>query len=442
MTPVWTIWRRGRRLTRLTFFRPPVALALFGGLTLVSNWLWFGTGLFLGAALGRALTAATTMGIAVAGIALWQRRRPLTALVLLIVAAVLLPTLALVALRLTTGAPVLMHDGAYQTEEAIKALLQGTDPYGLDYSQTSMRRWHWYVSDPPDPSLFRYVYYPLTFLLALPASAAATATRLPFDFRLVLLAVGSVAALAVLKLPWRWEWRFVLLAALFLDPLFYLPQGRNDILFLTALIVAALAWSRDRPVAAAWAFGSALAFKQFAVVFLPLTAAAVLSLRVRRAASGPQQGVALAGLVVPLLATTLPFVLWQPAAFLADTAGHVTGTVAGSYPIRGYGLSALLLALHVFPDSNASFPFGVIQAVVGVPLLLWGLMRVWRRPTLARVLHAGFVTMLAVLFCSRYLNDNHLAVLLFLAVLAGAARRGEAARAGAAASTLTRRRAA
>ncbi len=438
MTLLWAIWRRGCRVTRLTFFRPPVALALFGGLTLVSNWLWFGTGLFLGAALGRALTAATTLGIAVAGMALWQRRRPLTALVLLIVAAVLLPSLALVALRLTTGAPVLMHDGAYQTEEAIKALLQGTDPYGLDYSQTSMRRWHWYVNEPLSPALFHYVYYPATFLLPLPAYLAARAAHLPFDLRILWLAVAAATALAVARLPWRWEWRYVVLVALFLDPLFYLPQGRSDILFLGPIVAGVLAWQRGRAWLAGWAFGLSLAFRPFAAVFLPLFAIAYL--RRRGSETAGRRALGLAGLVLPALVTLGPFFFWGPGAFWADTVGFVAGTDSRSYPSQGYGLSGLLVALHI----HARFPFGLLQVAVGVPLFLQSLRRVNSRPTLARVLHGGILTLAAVLFCGRWpLNDNYLADLLFLAVLAGAARRGEAiALAGAAAGTRTRGRAA
>jgi len=419
-------WVWGRRLVRLLLYRPAGSVLVLGGATLASNWLWFGSGLFVGRALGGLATVSTGLGLLGALVALWCRRRQLTALLVLTVLAVGLPAAMLITVRAATGVPLLMHDGAYQTEEAMRALLQGRDPYGLDYSQTSMRRWHWYVNEPLDPSLFRYVYYPLTFLAALPGYGLANAAGAFFDFRVLLLLAAAGCAVAVLALPWRWEWRYVLLAAIFLDPLFFLPQGRNDILFLAAVVGGTLALARRRPLAGAWAFGVALAFKQFAIFYLPLLAAALLSPRARHGLTTRGKAGALVGLGLPLFVTALPFLVWQPAAFLTDTAGHVTGTVAGSYPIRGYGLSALLLALHVFPNNAAYFPFGLLQLAVAVPLLGWGLRRVWRRPTYDRVLQAAIVVLAAALFCSRYLNDNHLAVLLALAVLGGGARRAEA----------------
>src|SRR5207302_11484573 len=39
---------RVARLPRRLLFRPHLALLLFGSLSLISGWLWFGTGLFLG----------------------------------------------------------------------------------------------------------------------------------------------------------------------------------------------------------------------------------------------------------------------------------------------------------------------------------------------------------------------------------------------------------
>ncbi len=418
------LWQRCRRLARLVLFRPQHALVLFGGLTLVSNWLWFGTGLFVGSAVGRMLVAATVLGLAAAALALRRGRSQLKTLILLVLTSVVLPAVVLITDRLTTGIPLLMHDGAYQTEEAMKAFLQGHDPYGLDYSQTSMRLWHWYVSQPPHPSLFHYLYYPLTFLFPLPAYVAAQALLLPFDVRMVLLPVEAVAALALLQLPWRWEWRYVAIAALFLDPLFYLPEGRNDVLFLAAMALGVLTWARGRPALGAWGFGTALAFKPFAAIFIPLVGLLLIRTRVPWQSWRPV-ALGLAGLVVPSTVTILPFFLWAPGVFWTDTVGFVAGGAGGSFPIQGYGFAGLLLALHVFPSPEARFPFGILQAAAGVPLLVWSLRRVSMRPSLARVLHGGTLTLAGVLFLGRFLNDNYLADLLFLAVLAGASRRSE-----------------
>jgi len=278
------------------------------------------------------------------------------------------------------------------------------------------------------PYLFHYVYSPLTFLLPLPFFALSTALGLPFDVRLVTLAAAGVAAWAIVRLPWRWEWRYVGLAVLFLDPFFYVPQGRNDSLFLAAVLLGCLAWERERPVLAGWSFGLALAFKQFAAFFLPPAGVALAALMLAGRVSKPRLGAALAGLILPLAVTVAPFLAWNPSAFWTDTVGVVTGMAHPSFPIDGFGLSAVMVRFHLLPSRDAFFPFGLVETAVVLPLLAWGLPRVWRRPQLDRILQVAALATAAALVCSRYFNDNHLAVAIFLLVLAGLSRRAAVGR--------------
>ncbi|HYM50762.1 MAG TPA: hypothetical protein VET65_09365, partial [Candidatus Limnocylindrales bacterium] len=294
-----------------------------------------------------------------------------------------------------------------------------------DYSRTSMRLWHWYVNTPLDPSLFHYVYYPATFLLPLPFAALSVALHLPFDVRLVWLGAIGVAGWALWAMPWRWEWRYVALCALFLDPLFYFPQGRNDILWLAGITLGLLAFSRGRLRLAALAFGAALAFKPFAVFFAILIAVAI----VRRCGGWRPLRTAgiLAGLAVPAALTIGPFFLWNPAAFWADTVAFVAGTDPHSYPMGGVGLAGLLLALHVIPSPTAQIPLSLLQAGLTLPALGLAGRQVWRRPSPAAVVVGGTVVLALFLLCARFVNDNYLASLVYLAVLAGAAGRGHVA---------------
>ena len=415
---------RVARLPRRLLFRPHLALLLFGSLSLISGWLWFGTGLFLGRGSGLTVWACSFVATVIAALTLLRRRLQLGGLLVLVVATVVVPTLALIALRWNTGAPILMHDGAYQTEEAIRLLLGGLDPYGVDYTTTSMRLWHWYVNTPIDPSLYHYVYPPAVFLLPLPAYALAHSVGVPFDVRLVDLLVAVVAAVAIIKLPWRWEWRYLVLAALFLDPFVYLAQGRNDILFLAPIVLGVLAWERDRPMLAALAFGAAAAFKPFAVFLLPLLALLVWRRSRAERWSTARQLTVLAGLILPGLLTIAPFFLWNPGAYWADTVSFVSGSDPHRYPIQGYGFSEILLLLKIIPSPGAYFPFAILQALGTLPVFALGIRRVVGRPTLATVLWWATATLAVVLFFSRFVNDNYLAVVLFLAILAGATRRG------------------
>lgn len=416
----------GRLFSRM-FLRPGPSLLVLGAAILASNWAWYGSGIFLGRLAGLALTIAGLVGFGYAASCLARGRRQLLALSIFIVAAVGLPALALITLRWRSGAPLLMHDGAYQTEEAVTLLLGGHDPYGVDYSQTSMRLWHWYVNQPLDSSLFHYVYSPLTFLLGVPFSRAARLLAVPFDFRIVLILAAVAAGGGLLMLPWRWDHRFVALAALFLNPFFYFPQGRNDILFLAPLTLGVAAWARGKPRLAALAFGVAFAFKPFALFFLPCVAVALWP------RSGPlldraRRLVIIGGaLLAPAAITMAPFLLWNASAYWTDTVSFVAGTIPGVYRIQGYSLASLLLALHVIASPDARFPFGLVQAAVAAPVLAVGLRRIWRAPSLAGVLTVGTLVLTLALLCGRFVNDNYLADVFYLAVLTGAARQAFAA---------------
>src|SRR5207237_6294908 len=139
----------------------------------------------------------------------------------------------LLATRATTGAHLVVHDGAYQSEEAIKLAVAGHGPYWVDYSLTSMRLWHWYVNQTVDSSLFHYVYSPLTFLIGVPFFVGARLLAIPFDFRIVLILAALAAGGGLLRLPWRWDLRYVALAALFPAPFFSFPQAPNAIPLLS-----------------------------------------------------------------------------------------------------------------------------------------------------------------------------------------------------------------
>jgi hypothetical protein len=222
--------------------------------------------------------------------------------------------------------------------------------------------------------------------------------------------------------------RFVALAALFLNPFFYFPQGRNDILFLAPLTLGVLAWARGKPRLAALAFGMAFAFKPFALFFLPCVAVALWPRcgpaidRVRRLA------IIAGALLVPAAITMGPFFLWNAQAYWTDTVSFVAGTIPGVYRIQGYSLASLLLALHVIPSADARFPFGIVQAAVAAPVLATGLRRIWRAPSLGSILTVGTLALTLSLLAGRFVNDNYLADVVFLAVLTAAARQSSTGR--------------
>ncbi len=413
----------------LAFSETPVAagaLAVFGGSTLLLNPSRLGGDQLFGPLLRDALAVAGWAAFALALVTLWRwPRLRFPALGLFIAVAVALPTVAFVLYRVQTGVPIHVQDGSYQTEIVAARMLSGHDPYGTDFTQTDMARWPMFNRPEFFAVLHHYPYPPLTVVLAVPVSAVAGLTGLPSDLRPLLLALGVVAFGQIVSLPWPWPARHTLLTLLFLNPFLFWQDGRNDVLWLMPLVAGVGLAIRERWVAFAWAFGIAAAFKVFAVPFLPL--AALLLYRQWRDGrlDRRQLTAALGGLALPLAVTVTPFLLWDPGAFLRDTVGFTTESGPQGYPIRGYGLSVLLLSSHLIPSPTTAFPFGLLQAAVGILILPFALRTVHRRPSPASVLDGGTALTAAILFCALQMSDNYVSSLLFLFALALFARAQE-----------------
>jgi hypothetical protein len=72
------------------------------------------------------------------------------------------------------------------------------------------------------------------------------------------------------------------------------------------------------------------------------------------------------------------------------------------------GFSALLLWLGLIPYRQADFPFAAIEIAVATPIAIVTLYRLWREPTIARMLGGYALTLLAFLFFGRYFQGNYL----------------------------------
>ncbi|HEV2009986.1 MAG TPA: hypothetical protein VGS17_03045, partial [Candidatus Limnocylindria bacterium] len=91
------------------------------------------------------------------------------------------------------------------------------------------------------------------------------------------------------------------------------------------------------------------------------------------------------------------------------------GGAAWTYPISGMGFSALLLSLGVIQYRQADFPFAAIEIAVATPIALFTMYRLWREPTMARMLWGYALTLLAFLFFGRYFQGNYLGYILAVA---------------------------
>jgi dolichyl-phosphate-mannose--protein O-mannosyl transferase len=81
-------------------------------------------------------------------------------------------------------------------------------------------------------------------------------------------------------------------------------------------------------------------------------------------------------------------------------------------------LSTLLLAVGIIPSPEANFPFGILEALFGIPALVL-LVRWQRRTNTLRQVWIGFAVWSFVIeYLSRFFNDNYVVFIVQALVIA------------------------
>jgi hypothetical protein len=341
-------------------------------------------------------------------------------LILAITLIVIAPTIMIIFLRHQSAPYLYAHDGLLQTEAAVRFVLAGQNPYVENYTNTPMALAPFHLDGlTVNPALEHYVYLPLTFLLPLPLQALAEMNGGWFDQRFIHLVFFLVMLVASARLTDDPAKRLILAMALSLNPLFvgYFIEGRNDVIVLMWLIVTIGLARHGRMKWAALTLGLACATKHPAWLFVPLffiyaSGAGTLTQRLNRI-KGPLIVLAITtGLIV------LPWLLWNPAAFVDDVVGYLAGSSASSYPISGAGFGAGLVSIGIIPSDTASFPFWLFQIGLGLPILVILVRRQWRRPNLPEVVAGSGLLLFILQYFSRLFNDNYLGVIIAIMAVA------------------------
>lgn len=348
-----------------------------------------------------------------------RQRWRLKAMLLLLVIGFLTvgPTIAAMVTRARIGITGMEQDSAIQTELAVDRFLHGIPIYGSDWSHTVLAKMPWPAGlAASNPALHHFVYFPLTFLSAVPFRLLAGAAGIPFDYRMVILAFVGLGLLAAWLLPIPASDRLAIASALFLNPLvtLFLWSGRNDLCFASLVVLAIALLARGQMVWSSLTIGFAAAFKLFAAPAIPFLLF-VLWVRYRRNRDRRELLVCLVALAAVPLATLTPFLIQAPAAFLRDVVLYPGGGLSDSYPIAGFGFGQILVLLGLV-QRQASFPFGLFQAVAMLGAFWFGVRLLSARLTLRRWMAAYVALFFALAFFARYFNDSHLGVLAALAL--------------------------
>jgi len=328
-----------------------------------------------------------------------------------VLSLLLMPALEQMACRRTEGAHLCVHDGLIQTEEAVRLLLAGQNPYVENYVGTPLEQAPFPRS--PNPALYHLAYLPLTFLLHLPLAFLGWHWWGWYDGRVLYVVFLLLSLPLSATLARRAERKLGLVIALGLNlPLLtFTAEGRNDILGIFWVLLSLYLALRDRRSLSMVAMGLGCASKQTVWFGLPFYFLYLLkddvswrSLRRLVLHAWPFY------LTVALVLG--PFFLWAPRAFVDDTFLYLTGRSPTSYPMWGIGSGFLLQLTDLVGSDTAYVPFWIPQLIIGIPVL--GLLLVYQvRHNGLRAFWFGFAAFQLVMgYFSRIFHNNYLAIIV------------------------------
>ncbi|MDI6689120.1 MAG: hypothetical protein QME54_01625 [Actinomycetota bacterium] len=331
-------------------------------------------------------------------------KRKMCMLGILILLVGILPGAVRIGLRLQSQPHKFCHDGVVQTEEAMKMILRGKNPYTEDYFQTPMK--HWADKWPESTTLTHYVYLPFIFIFPLPFYLTCKVLLRWFDLRLIYLAVYLLTIFLLLKFPRDYSDKMCLVTLFALNPNFlhYLSWGVNDILLIGLLILTIYALKIKNFLLSALSFGLALVTKQFAWLLIPFYLLYLYRFKEKNKTSLMKKVLVILLVVLIFVA---PFLAWDYASFKDDVIDFPSGRAKISWPMGGWGIGGTLVALK-FVKPTDYFPFWIFYVLLVFPLMIFLLWRQYRYNTLSMVLTGYLITLFIFQYFSRYFHGNYL----------------------------------
>jgi 4-amino-4-deoxy-L-arabinose transferase-like glycosyltransferase len=349
---------------------------------------------------------------------------------LIVVSTVVAQSVLLILLRQATGPASYTHDGGViQTEEALKYILAGKNPYVEDYVNTPMAEWGLDYRT----ALYHYPYLPWTFLFSAPCYLVGQAVLGWYDQRFVYLLLFVITLLLAPRLAQKRADRLGLVMVLGLNPIMGIDVifGQNDsfMLFWIVLALWLLPPSREKRKDRKWgtvlsviSFGLACASKPTAWFLAPFYFLYLLREKDISLGNLRRLAIPLLRRVVPFLVIfavlILPFAVWDWGALVDDVWGWASGMAEVPYQIRGWGFANLILGLGLVESKLDYFPFWIPELLICLPLLLFLLWRQVKANTLEAVLYGYSALMFVFFYFSRFLNENYLGFILAFVALA------------------------
>ena len=308
------------------------------------------------------------------------------------------------------------HDGGVpHTEEATKYFIAGKNPYLKNYFNTSLER----QLGKKHPAFYHYPYLPFAFIFSSPFHILSQTAIGWYDQRFVYIPLFLLTLSLLPRFTLSKVGKLCLVMIVGLNPIMSSDVifGANDSFVLFWIVLSLCLLLSERLTLSSIALGLACATKLTAwplVPFYLLYSCRERSLSWDTVEYCFRQSIPL---LLTVLAFVLPFFLWSPSAMLDDILGYTLGTAQTSYPIAGWGFSNFILALGWAATKDSHFPFWIFMVIIGLPLMLYLLLRQSRVNSLHSMITGYGLTLFALFYFSRYLNANFLAYAIALFTL-------------------------
>ncbi len=307
------------------------------------------------------------------------------------------------------------HDIVIQQEVAVRMLLTGKNPYKETYFNTPLQDFK-YSDSNINPALYHFVNEPLYLVSVIPFYFIESKFFGFFDARVPLYLLFLVLLFGGYRIIKDRENKLLFITLMTFNPMtmrFFL-EGRSDMFMLPFLFFGFIFLHKKNFILASIFIAFAFAVKQSVWPLLPFF---VYFLWLKT------ENYKLVFKYFLVFAFTLgifilPFLLWDPKAFLNSTVFYLSGNTAHAYPISGYGFGILMKDLGFIKDVYASYPFMIWQIIIGVPILIF-LVRYLKNNPSVKALIICYTIFLAVFwYFSRYLNDSHIGFISSLFIIA------------------------
>lgn len=312
-----------------------------------------------------------------------------------------------------------VHDIILQQEAAMRYLLVGKNPYKETYFGTPVESFNYDEpgnTEATNPALYHFVMPPWYVLFPFSLYYSVRPVVGFFDGRFASL----FAMIGLLSILWVWFRplslaRAAITLTAFSPAVFdYFLEGRSDVFALFWLVASLYLLDRKQFIWSSVMLGLACMSKQTTWFILPFYAVFLWVTQKSRTRT-LIHAMCITGSVIVFLC--LPFLLWDPNAFVQSVVFYLSGNAAHSYPVSGYGLSMVLRELGVIGDIHAYYPFVLWQAIFGLPVLAVLLIWIKKTPSMSRIFIAYGVFLTVIWYMSRYFNNSHVAYISMIFVL-------------------------